>query len=302
MTQKIDRRGFVKSGCALGAGFSLVGWFGRTSVAAAPPATTTPNAQKLGWLLCAELYTFRRFSFYEAQEMIAKLGFRYVEPCFFLRLDKNRPELKVNESLSADQRKQLRTRLADRGMQMLNFYSNLGNAKVDSKKVFDFAKEMGVQAIVAEPPEGAFDGIEKLCNEYQINLAVHNHPKKPNYKNWKPENVLALCRGRGPRIGACCDTGHWVRSGLDPVECLKKMEGRIHDIHLKDVIESGNPAARDVPLGQGKANYAAVLREIHRQGYRGAMTVEYEHDSPKLMDDVAQCVAFVEQTAKQLAG
>ena len=33
--------------------------------------------------------------------------------------------------------------------------------------------------------------------------------------------LLDLCKGRGKRIGACCDTGHWVRSGLDPVACLK---------------------------------------------------------------------------------
>ena len=83
---------------------------------------------------------------------------------------------------------------------------------------------------------------------------------------------------------------------MDPVECLKKMAGRIITVHLKDVIESGNPAARDVPLGTGKANFAAVLKELHRQGFQGAMSIEYEHESPQLMKDVAQCVAFVEQT------
>ena len=35
---------------------------------------------------------------------------------------------------------------------------------------------------------------------------------------------------------------------------------------------------------------------------RGVMTIEYEHDSPQLMQDVAECVAFVEKTAKALAG
>ena len=142
--------------------------------------------------------------------------------------------------------------------------------------------------------------IESLADEYGINVAVHNHPESPKSKYWKPENVLAVCRDRGKRIGACCDTGHWVRSGLDPVECLKKMEGRIISFHLKDVAEWGVPKARDVPLGSGKANYAAVLREIHRQKFRGVMAVEYEHDSEKLLDEVAQCVAFVEKTARAL--
>jgi len=30
--------------------------------------------------------------------------------------------------------------------------------------------------------------------------------------------------------------------------------------------------------------------------------IEYEYDSPQLIDDVAQCVAFVERTAKTLGG
>ena len=55
-----------------------------------------------------------------------------------------------------------------------------------------------------------------------------------------------------------------------------------------------------MPLGEGKADYAAVLKELKRQGYRGVMTIEYEHDSPELMDDVAKCVAFVEKTARGL--
>ena len=131
---------------------------------------------------------------------------------------------------------------------------------------------------------------------------MHNHPKSPKSKYWRPENVLAVCQGRGKRIGACCDTGHWVRSGLKPVECLKKMEGRVITFHLKDVAEWGKPAARDVPLGTGKANYAAVLKELHRQGFQGIMPIEYEHDSPKLIDELAECLAFVEKTAKSLAG
>jgi hypothetical protein len=36
------------------------------------------------------------------------------------------------------------------------------------------------------------------------------------------------------------------------------------------------------------------------QGFRGVMPIEYEHDSPELMEEVAQCIAFVEKTVKSL--
>jgi sugar phosphate isomerase/epimerase len=256
----------------------------------------------MGWLVGVSQYTFRRFSLYETLGMMADLGIQSVEPAFFLSLDKARPKLQVNDDLAAEVRRELKQRLADRGLAMPTFYSNLG-AKMDrARKLFDFCKEMGVITIVAEPPAETFDAIEKLCDEYRMNVAIHNHPESPHSKYWSPDNVLAVCKGRGKRIGACCDTGHWVRSGLDCVECLKKLEGRILGFHLKDVAEKGNRAARDVPLGQGKADYAAVLSELKRQGYRGSMAIEYEHDSPQLLDDVAQCVAFVEKTAKTLGG
>jgi sugar phosphate isomerase/epimerase len=88
-----------------------------------------------------------------------------------------------------------------------------------------------------------------------------------------------------------------VRSGLDPIECLKKAKERIITLHLKDVIESGKPEARDVPLGMGKANYTAVLEELYAWKFRGVMTIEYEHLSDQLVQDVAQCVKFVEDFA-----
>jgi L-ribulose-5-phosphate 3-epimerase UlaE len=78
------------------------------------------------------------------------------------------------------------------------------------------------------------------------------------------------------------------------------MEGRIISFHLKDVGQWGKPEARDVPLGTGLADYTAVLHELHRQAYKGVLSIEYEHQSPQLIDEVAQCIAFVEKTAATL--
>lgn len=295
MVTSIKRRDLLKASAALVAG-TAIGDFVR---ATEKVDCSSPAAAAMGWNVGVAQYTFRRFSFYEALGMASQLGIKNIEPAFFLTLDKNHPELKVNQDLSPAVRKELKQKLGDLGIKISAFYSNLDTDPEQAKKIFDFCQEMGIASIVAEPQAEAFDMIEKLCDEYEINLAVHNHPKSPKSKYWKPENVLAVCEGRGPRIGACCDTGHWVRSGLDPVACLKKMEGRIRGFHLKDVAER-TVESRDVPLGEGKAAYAAVLTELKRQGYQGVMTIEYEHDSPELMDDVAKCVAFVEKMAKKL--
>ena len=300
MDTNIKRRDFLKAGSAIVAGASLAAVGSQPATAAEKVCCSSPTAAKMGWLVGVQQYTFRRFTFFETLDMMVTLGVEHVEPGFFLALDKARPELKTNEELSPAVRKEVKQRMADRGISMSSFYGDLGTDADRARKIFEFCKEMGTGTIVSEPPAEAFDMIEKLCDEYGINLAVHNHPKSPQSMYWDPENVLAVCKGRGKRIGSCSDTGHWVRSGLDPVECLKKLEGRILGFHLKDVAEIGKPAARDVPLGQGKANYTAVLEELNRQGYRGVLTIEYEHDSPELMDDVAQCVAFVEKASVSL--
>ena len=292
----------MKTTGSLTAGLTLAGPLGMRAAQAAPITSSTPSAEKLGWQVSCAQYTFRSFCLYETLGKLATLGISRIEPGFFLKLDKKRPKLQVNESLSAELRKELKTRLADQGIAIASFYAKLDGGQDAARKIFDFIKEMGATTLVGEPPAEAFDMLEKLCDEYEINLAVHNHPKAPKSMYWKPENVLAVCKGRGRRIGACCDTGHWVRSGLNPVECLKKMEGRIITVHLKDVIESGNPAARDVPLGTGKANYTAVLKELRRQNFRGVLSIEYEHDSPELSKEVAQCIAFVEKTVAAFSG
>ena len=105
---------------------------------------------------------------------------------------------------------------------------------------------MGIKTLVSEPAEDAFDTLDKLCEEYGINVAIHNHPKPSIY--WDPDTVLKVCKGRSKRIGACADTGHWARSGFDPIECIKKLEGRIISFHLKDLNKKAADA-HDVPWG-----------------------------------------------------
>jgi sugar phosphate isomerase/epimerase len=295
-----NRREFLGRAIGSGAGAALA--MSSLSWAAEPPARkavklSTPNAEKLGWRICCQLYTFRDRSFYEALEVIAGMGVSRVEPAFFLPLSKEHPDLKTGESLLPDQRREMKLRMNDLGVTMPNYYGPLEADKDAYRKVFDFAREMGVETLVAEPPAEMFETLDGLCQEYKINLAVHNHPEGSGSKYWNPDTFMKACEGRSARIGACPDTGHWVRSGLNTLESLKKYEKRIITVHLKDAAESGKRDSRDVPLGTGKADYAALLRRFYDWKWRGVMTVEYEYLSPQLVQEVSQCVKFVEDFA-----
>ncbi len=300
MRDHLDRRAFLRAASALAAGVALSNARGQAARAADTVALSTPSAEELGWKVSLEIYTFRSLPFYDALRQTADLGVRHVEPGFFLPLDSQQPGLTTSDKLTPPQRQEMKRRLADLGLSMPTYYADITSNRDAAVRAFAFAREMGVETIVAEPPHDAFDMIEKLCDEFALNLAVHNHPQSPASRYWHPERVLAVCRGRGPRIGACCDTGHWVRSGLRPLDCLKLLEGRIISAHLKDVGEWAKPDARDLPLGQGLAELGSVLEELKRQGFRRVLAVEYEHESPDLMRDVAECLAFIESTAARL--
>jgi len=166
--------------------------------------------------------------------------------------------------------------------------------EAEARKLFEFAKTMGLYAITTESVD-ALDTIEKLVKEYDIKVAIHNHPKQannPNYKVWDPKYVLAMVKDRDARIGSCADTGHWLRSGLKPVECLRILKGRVISSHMKDLKEMA-PEAHDVPFGTGVADIPAILTELKAQHFAGNISLEYEYHWENSTPECGQCIGFV---------
>jgi sugar phosphate isomerase/epimerase len=288
-----DRRTFLKvAGVTAGTGLAGIG--GRSM--ADEPASRgkgAPNAQKLGWRLGCQAWTFNDVSLYEAIDKTASLGLHFIEAFPNQRVSKG-DELRFTQNLPDDARKEVKKRLADSGLKLVNF--GVGG---HSKEHFEFAKDMGIETLVSEPAFDAFDGIDKLCEEYQINVALHDHPKPSRY--WNPDTVLKVCEGHSKRIGACCDTGHWMRSGIKPVDALKKLEGRIISFHLKDLNEF-DKQAHDVPWGTGRADIKGILTEVRRQGIKPVFSVEYEYHYGHSLPEIAECVAYFDKVAGELAG
>src|SRR5690606_30368730 len=101
---------------------------------------------------------------------------------------------------------------------------------------------------ISEPPLEALDTIERFCDEYDIQLAIHNHDQaaSPNY--WSPEAVMNVVRDRGPRIGVCGDMGYWMRSGIDPVAAVSTIGHRLFEVQMHDLNELSGEG-HDVPWG-----------------------------------------------------
>lgn len=293
MNRCIDRRRFLGIAGALGAGLARVP---TTHAGAAGAGRGAPTAERLGWRLACNAYTYNKLTFHETIGKVAGLGLKYIVGFNWQKLDPSRPETVFGERMTPADRAETRRRLADAGLKLTGCYCRDLSAEPIARQVFDFAREMGIETLVGEPPVEAFDMLEKLCAEFSLDLAVHNHAKPSKY--WQPETLLDLFKGRSRRIGACCDTGHWIRSELPVVETLARFQGRVLTFDLKDIGEDGSC----VPFGTGKGNTRALLGELRRQGFRGVLGIEYGQRRPNAEQEIAQCVAFIEQVSRDLAG
>jgi hypothetical protein len=91
-----------------------------------------------------------------------------------------------------------------------------------------------------------------------------------------------------------------MRSGVNPVEAIKQLKGKIVDVHLKDLNDFGKNEAHDVVWGTGKANLDAVLAELASQNYKGAFTIEYEYNWENQMPELVPSVAYFRKQALKL--
>jgi sugar phosphate isomerase/epimerase len=225
--------------------------------------------------MAVQCWTFRKFTFMETLDKIKEMDVSYIEAYPGQTLSPENSNTAFDHNLEKSYREKVKRKLKENNLQLIN-YGVVGfeNDEAAMKKVFDFAQDMGIRTIVTEPAFDDYSLLEKMVKKTGIHVAIHNHPEPSKYA--RPETVLEHIDGLDSRIGVCADTGHWMRTGVNPVEALRMLEGRIIDVHLKDLDRFGTKEAVDVPFGQGEANIHDILAELTYQDYDGALTVEYE--------------------------
>lgn len=276
------------------------------------PARAESPAERLGWTLAVHSYTFQKFSILEAIDKTAALGIRHMSisgsvnlPTADGKFAKSSTAAMTDSEVAA-----ITARMKEKGIDPV--FVNMGVVKpgideAESRKIFEAAKKLGIGVLVAEPEVHnkveelgpVMDVVEKLAKEYNIKVAIHNHPGPKNFY-WNPDTVLAAVKGRSPLLGACADVGHWVRSGLDPVESLRKLEGRVIALHFKDLNEA-TLQGHDVPWGTGVSNVKGMLAELKRQNFKGAFCVEYEYNWENSSPEIGESAKWFNATCAELA-
>ena len=213
------------------------------------------KATSVDWKLGVALYTFSTASFPDQLAYADSASLKYVEGFVFAKAGKELQD-SVLFRLSPSGLQHLKKQIADKGLKMESIYIIGGKTVADWKRDFDIAKAFGVKYVTAEPPRNLWNSVDSLAGAYGVKVALHNH-WKGNSIYWHPDSLLAALEGH-PNFAACPDLGHYPKSGINPILALKKLQGKIIGIHLKDIAEYN----RLEKTGQSALNKAPVLAGV----------------------------------------
>jgi len=261
-------------------------------------STATTGDLAKDWKFGVALWTFHTFNFPDALSKVDSAGAEYIEPNTF---HKTGPDLKDSLilQLSPAGLAKLRNMIDQKGLKAQSVYI-VGDSTVEAwKNQFEIAKQLGATFVTAEPPIKMWDSVDSLAGVYKMKVAIHEHWKGVS-RYWHPDSVLAAVKNH-PNFGACADLGHWPKSGINPLEAVKKLNGHIIGVHLKDIAAYNDPKLKDVPVGTGIVDFPAIFQELNKQQFSGPIYIERDaEDQPSNLPSVIQTVKYYNEQVKQL--
>ena len=299
-----SRRDFLRTtglAAALTAGRPLAAW---SAEGAADPYG--------GFKMSIQSYSLRAFDLKTALSHSQKLGLKYWEA-----YPRHIPLSTVPAHISEH-----KAMLDDAGITLLSYgVVSIDDDETKTRELFDFAQAMGLVSISANPAKrpAVFEMLDKLVAEYEIPIAIHNHGPGATYD--KIDDVVEWTRDRHPLVGACVDTGHFLRSDEDPVEALQRLGQRVFGVHLKDAKSIRDKQelerlARDLPqrqadrlrkegklmtiLGEGELDVVGCLKVLRQQGFDRSLSLEYEENEQNPLSDIEVCLQTVREAVQKL--
>lgn len=242
------------------------------------------------WKLGVAFWTFHTFSLPDALALIDSAGIDYVEGVTFFKSGAELKDSLIGQLSTAGIDK-VKSMIAGHGLHVESLYIG-GDSTVESwRKQFETAKALGARFVTTEPPLEMWGEIDSLAGVYGMKVAIHEHWKGVS-KYWHPDSVLAAIKGHS-NFGACADLGHWPKSGVNPVEAVKRLEGHIIALHLKDIAEFNNPKLLDVPVGTGVVDFPSVFAELKKQKFKGPIYIERDaEDKPSNLASVIKTLEY----------
>jgi sugar phosphate isomerase/epimerase len=292
MFANLSRRRFLALSTAAAVG---VTWFDAPRVLTAAGLADAKDGFG-GFPVGIQSYSLRMFSLADAIRHMHGMGVHFVE---FSAGPHHLPPTSSDEQIAEALKLCRDADLKISGHGVNNFSKNHDA----NKKIFEFAKKLGVRNITAnpQPDKETFDSLDKLVAEYDIRIAIHNHGPGALYD--KLDSVVKIVKDRDPRVGACVDCGHFLRSGEDPVKCVRALAGRVFGVHMKDEKETNTKASSNVVIGKGHLDVVGLFKALREIKFPadGALSLEYEANPMNPIDDMKACLEVAREAIAKSA-
>lgn len=169
----------------------------------------------------------------------------------------------------------------------------------------DFAKKLGVTNVVTHMgfiPENPLDpNFKPFCDAVRI-VAEH---LKANGQNLlfetgqeTPVTMLRCFEEVGTdNLGVNLDTANLILYGkANPVDALDVFGKYVMNTHAKDGLYpvNGHDLGAEVPIGEGKVNFPAIIRKLKELNYTGYLTIEREIDGSKQIEDIRHARTYLQ--------
>ncbi|HEX3356114.1 MAG TPA: hypothetical protein VHS31_03945 [Tepidisphaeraceae bacterium] len=266
---------------------------------AAAPETHVDHAglSKLTWQLAARGSTFREMTTFEMIDTLHEMNFHHIELSPGQVLSADHADVKIDVGMPAEGLDALIAKLKSVKMDIVSFgAADFGGTEAEARKVFEFGKKLKVKTIISDPPPESLILLDKLANEYNINVALTSATTARRYVTC--EIMLDAMKDRSKRIAVCADLMAWKLAGQDPIECVKKLSGHVVLVHLSDV----DAEKHSVPVGAGTVDAAGAMTELKAQGFKGICCVDDDSDGqPARLAEFAKSVSAFSDMVTKLA-
>lgn len=215
------------------------------------PAPTTPSArltlairaqERLGWRLGFMPSVGEDITLFEAIDNAAERGLLYLAASGGLMVSRDIMK-HFDRQLNHDDMRQIRLKLDEAAVRLLTYrVDRLPSNEAACRQLFEFGRRIGIEAFIVPWPVEMLDTLEKLCDEYDIRLAIDRSDDKVGL-----QETAEFCRNRSKRIGIHGNIASWMRRSIDPVTAVQILAKRLVTLQIdppqRPGVEGGNVLA-----------------------------------------------------------
>ena len=155
-----------------------------------------------------------------------------------------------------------------------------------NRRIFEFAKRLGIRYLSADPDPASFDDLDKLVETYDIAVGIHNHG--PGHRYEKIETIAKAIKDHHPKIGCCVDTGHFLPLQDRSCRCRRGVRQRASTASIS---KTSRTPIRSPSLEKATSARSIFSRHWRAIKYNYCLAIEYEENPDNPIADIKACLA-----------